>query len=70
MTLRRWNWEVFGDVALIVIKTNNRVMNIQERIRIEDFSDDFFQIDSDALVDLDRILRQQEIFLWEKIRVR
>jgi len=36
----------------------------------EDFSDDLFSIESDALANLDRVLGQQEIFLREKSKVR
>ena len=45
-------------------------MAIQEGTRTEGFSNDLFQIESDALVDLDRVLRQHEVFLWENSRVR
>ena len=70
MALRRWNWEVFGDIALNVTNANEKVMLIQGRIGFEGFSDDLFRLETSALADLDSILKQQEIFLREKSRVR
>ncbi|KAI9182546.1 hypothetical protein LWI28_026412 [Acer negundo] len=68
--LRRWNWEVFGDIALNVTNANEKVMLIQDRISTEGFSDDLFRLESAALVDLNNVLKQQETFLKEKSRVR
>ena len=62
--------DVFGDVALNVTKANDRVMAIQERIRIEGFPNDLLLIQSDALADLDRVLGQQEVLLKEKSRIK
>ena len=66
----KWNWGVFGDIALNITKTNDKVMAIQETIRTEGFFDVLFQIDFDALADLDRVLGQQEVFLRENSIVR
>jgi len=55
---------------LNVAKADDSVMAIQGTIKIEGFSDDLLRIESDALADLDRVLRQQEIFLMKKSRVR
>ncbi|KAK3192976.1 hypothetical protein Dsin_024286 [Dipteronia sinensis] len=68
--LKRWNWEVFGDIALNVSNANEKVMLIQGRIGSEGFSDDLFRLKTSALTYLDSILKQQEIFLKEKSRVR
>ncbi|KAK0570758.1 hypothetical protein LWI29_005954 [Acer saccharum] len=70
MALRRWNWEVFGDIALNVTNANEKVMLIQGRIGSEGFSEDLFRLETNALADLDRVLKQQEIFLKEKSRVK
>ncbi|KAK3184200.1 hypothetical protein Dsin_031486 [Dipteronia sinensis] len=64
--LRRWIWEVFGDIALNVSNANEKVMLIQGRIGSEGFSDDLFCLETSALADLDSVLEQHEIFLKEK----
>ncbi|KAK2654913.1 hypothetical protein Ddye_007965 [Dipteronia dyeriana] len=68
--LRKWNYEVFRDIKLNVTKANEKVMLIQGRIGSEGFSDDLFRLETVALADLDSALKQQEIFLKEKSRVR
>ncbi|KAK3204284.1 hypothetical protein Dsin_018330 [Dipteronia sinensis] len=68
--LRRWNWEVFGDIALNVFNANEKLMFIHGRIGSEGFLDDLFRLETSALADLDNVLKQQEIFLKEKSRVR
>ena len=70
MALRRWNWEVFGDIALNVTNANEKVMLIQGRIGSESFLVYLFRLETTALADLDSVLKQQEIFLKEKSRVR
>ncbi|KAK2647816.1 hypothetical protein Ddye_015305 [Dipteronia dyeriana] len=70
MALRKWNWEVFGDITLNVTKANEKMMLILGRIGSEGFSDDLFRLETAALADLDSALKQQEIFLKEKSRVR
>ena len=39
-------------------------------MRVESFSDDFCQVESDAFADLYQVLEQQEVFLREKSRIR
>ncbi|KAK3222119.1 hypothetical protein Dsin_009144 [Dipteronia sinensis] len=68
--LRRWNWEVFGDIALNVSNANEKVMLIQGMIGSEGFLDDLFRLETSTLADLDSVLKQHEIFLKEKSRVR
>ena len=57
-------------IALNISKANDKVMANQERIKTESFSDDLFRIESDVLIDLNRVLRQQEIFMREKSMIR
>ncbi|KAK2661124.1 hypothetical protein Ddye_007657 [Dipteronia dyeriana] len=68
--LRKWNWEVFRDITLNVTKANEKVILIQGRIGSEGFSNDLLHLETTALADLDSALKQQEIFLKEKSRVR
>ena len=57
-------------IALNISKANDKVMANQERIKTESFSDDLFRIESDVLMDMNRVLRQQEIFMREKSMIR
>ncbi|KAK2658406.1 hypothetical protein Ddye_004939 [Dipteronia dyeriana] len=57
--LRKWNWEVFGDITLNVTKTNENMMLIQGRTGSEGFLDDLFRLETAALADLDNALKQQ-----------
>ena len=61
---------MFGDIVLNVTNANKKVMLIQSRIGFEGFSNDLFRLKIAALTDLDSVLKQQEIFLKHKSRVR
>ncbi|KAK3225536.1 hypothetical protein Dsin_005398 [Dipteronia sinensis] len=51
--LRKWNYEVFGDIVLNITNANEKVMLIQGRIGSEGFSYDLFRLETVALTDLD-----------------
>ena len=61
---------MFGDIALNVTNANEKVMLIQGKIGSEGFSNDLFCLETAAVADLDSVLKQQEIFLREKSRIR
>ena len=61
---------MFGDIALNVTNANEKMMLIQGMIGSKGFSDDLFLLETAALADSDSVLKQQEIFLKEKSRVK
>ena len=68
--LKTWNKEVFGNMAINISKAKDHLQHIQLRISNEGFSDDLFAEEVTAHSTLDDLLKQQEMMLKDKSRVK
>ncbi|KAL6194794.1 hypothetical protein ACLB2K_035870 [Fragaria x ananassa] len=68
--LRRWNWEVFGDVHRRVKKDLEALAKVQEDIAATGGTDDDFAKENELQANLSESLRVQESFWKEKARLK
>lgn len=70
LALKVWNREVFDNLDCNIEAASTAFIDVQKWYNDDLFSNKLLQLGSDARVDLDVLLHQQDTFFREKIRIK